>query len=71
MRRVPSARTVANPLSRKTLSCCDTADWVMPNSREMTSTTSPEACSLSTRSLEDAPPNRIAEDVERVHQDPV
>lgn len=38
-----------NPLSRNTFSCCETADWGMPNSREMTSTTSPEACSPSAR----------------------
>src|SRR5690606_9494027 len=41
-RRLPSALTRAKPASRSTLSCCETADFVIPNSAPTTSTTSPE-----------------------------
>src|SRR6202042_2726469 len=46
-RRVPAARTVAKPLSRSTLRCCDTAGWEMPNSARMTAHTPPEVTSPS------------------------
>src|SRR5919197_532625 len=42
-RRVPSARTLANPLSRRTRRCCDTAGWEIPNSPWMTAVIAPDA----------------------------
>ena len=49
-RRVPCGRTVAKPLSRRTLSCCETAGWEIPNSSWMTAQTAPEGRSPSARS---------------------
>ncbi len=42
-------RTRAKPVSRSTRSCWETAGWLIPNSAEITVTTSPAACSPSAR----------------------
>ena len=44
-RLVPTARTVANPLSRSTRRCWETAGWLIPNSAWMTVTIWPDECS--------------------------
>ena len=62
--------TVAKPLSRSTLSCMDTAGCPIPNSFEITSTTSPDDRSPLGQQLEDPAPDRVAEDVEGVHHSP-
>ncbi len=47
MRLVPSGLTVANPASRSTRRCCETAGWEIPNSCWMAVLSAPELCSPS------------------------
>jgi hypothetical protein len=59
----------AKPLSRSTLRCWDTAGWVMPNSRWITSATCPDGASPSASSSRDAPAHRVAQHVEGMHHE--
>ena len=60
-RRVPSGRTVAKPCSRRTLRCCETAGWEMPNSCWMTAQTAPDGPLAVGEQLEDPAAHRVAE----------
>ena len=64
---MPSARTVAKPLSRSTFRCWLTAGWLIPNSPPTRAATSPALVSPVGEQLEDAAADGVAEDVEGVH----
>jgi len=59
-------RPEAKSESLRMRSCCDTADWVMPNARLITATMSPDVCSPA-RAVQECGGRRVAEDVEGLH----
>jgi hypothetical protein len=67
MRRAPSARTDAKPLSRNTRSCCDTglgdAEFAVHDGHDVARTVL-----AGGEQFENALPHRIAENVEGVHR---
>ena len=64
----PSARTVAKPLSRSTLSCIETAGCPIPNSsRDHLDHVAGRLLAVGEQ-LQDPAPDRVAEDVEGVHR---
>ena len=65
-RRVPSTVTVANPLSRSTRRCWETAGWLIPNSAPIGGDAARRRLAVG-QQLQDPAPDRVAEDVERVH----
>ena len=60
-RRGPSTRTVTNPASRSTRRCLDVTGWVSPS----VSASSPTSCSPLAEAVEDRPPDRLRQHLER------
>ncbi len=56
-----------NPFSRNTLRCCDTAGWLIANSAWICAPMAPADQLAPGKQFENAPTDRVAEYIERVH----